>query len=81
MKGRQPITTPNKSAEFLRAKREELGLSVSEAAEKIGISAQTLRHYERDGISGSVWYSRVARLSRAYGINTDQLRAIMMEAD
>lgn len=81
MKEGQPTAKPNKSGQFLREKREELGLTVSEAAKMIGISTRTLKHYERDGISGSVWFSRVARLSRAYGINIDQLRMIMMQKD
>lgn len=80
MKARQPITTPNKSADFLRSKREALGLSLSEAAGRIGISSQTLRRYEREGLSGKVRCSRVERVSKAYGITIDSLCSLMMQS-
>lgn len=79
MKERQPITTPNKSADFLRSKREALGLSLSEAAGRVGVSAQTLRRYERQGLSGSVRCSRVERLSKAYGVSIEHLCSLMMQ--
>lgn len=51
----------------------ELGLSRAQAAELAGCSAQTIGRYERQGISGRVMFSRVARLCRAYGISADHL--------
>lgn len=72
------FTTPNKSADFLRSKREALGLSLSEAAGRIGISAQTLRRYERQGVSGHIRYSRVMGLCEAYGISADHLLSLMV---
>ena len=75
----QPITMPNRSAAFLRAKRESLGLSVREAAERIGISAQTLRRYEHQGLSSRVRFSRVDRLCCAYSISVNHLLSLAMQ--
>lgn len=77
---RPTITTPNKSADFLRAKRESQGLSVREAAELIGISPRALARYERQGLNERVGSDCVKRLSHAYGVSIDHLCMLMMQA-
>lgn len=79
MKQQRPITTPNKSAGYLRSRRESLGLSLNEAAENIGVSARTLRRYERQGLTGSVRCNRIRGLCLTYGISVDDLWQFVMQ--
>lgn len=73
---RKPL---NRSADYLRQTRIKLGLSRKEAAALAGCTAQTIGRYERQGIKGSVRYSRVARLCEAYGISADHLCSLIMQ--
>ncbi len=52
MENRHPTTGRNRSAEALMGARAALWLSINEAAGRIGVSAQTLRRYERHGLTG-----------------------------
>ena len=73
------VSKPNKSAKLMRDSRTRLGLSRSQAAQIIGCTACTIGRYEREGISGSVRYSRVARLCEAYRISADHLCSLIMQ--
>lgn len=80
MENRQPTTARNRSAEALRDARAALGLSITEAARRVGVSTQTLRRYEREGLTGRVVFSRFMAVSRVYGIGSRELYGMIKQA-
>lgn len=73
--GRKAIRRGNASGPMLRRLREGMGMSVQDAAARIGCAPSTLRRWERDGLTGRVLVGRVFRACTLYHVSADALFA------
>ena len=69
----QRIKPKNKSGALLRAARLEKGLTLKEAAARIGRSAGTLAKWERDGVGPMVSIAPVMDACTLYDLDADAL--------
>lgn len=67
------IVRPNASGPYLKGARERLGLSVREAADRIGCTIVTLYTIEREGIGGETRPKTLTAICATYKLSADRV--------
>ena len=63
----------NRSADILKSRREALGLTVDDVADRMECARKTVLKYERDGIQSTTRFNRLMALVMVYEVSPDEL--------
>ena len=74
---RSGMVWPNKSGEYLRTMREFRGMSVAEVAATVNRTTETVRRWERHGLSPLIKASVIFKVCRVYNVNVDSIACMM----
>lgn len=74
------IRKGNASGPMLRGLREGMGMSLKDAAARIGCDPSTLRRWEREGLTGRVRAGRVFSVCTVYHVSVDSLFAAAQQS-